>query len=157
MLHSQIWIREIDIFIPVRKTFIMSITHIYVDHIGIPKHEKHLRFLSSGMKLFITFELKGFFDIRREIPSFNAVFSISPKPRGHPPQGHWPFRQASESQSSSSEPGTQLTFLKSQPTLPVRDVTHIPGHIVYLGFLLWHLWLTRPLRVRVNTCAHVCT
>ena len=39
----------------------------------------------------------------------------------------------------------------------MRDVTHIPGHILYLGFLLWHLWMTRPLRTCVNTCAHVCT
>ena len=31
-----------------------------VHNIGIPKHEKHLRLLSSGTKLFITFELKGF-------------------------------------------------------------------------------------------------
>ena len=27
----------------------------------------------------------------------------------------------------------------------MRDVTHIPGHILYLGFLLWHLWMTRLL------------
>ena len=29
LLHSQIWICEIDIFIPVRKTFIMSVRHIF--------------------------------------------------------------------------------------------------------------------------------
>ena len=44
---------EIDIFIPVRKTFIMSITHI--DNIGLPKHEKHLGLLSSGTKLFFNY------------------------------------------------------------------------------------------------------
>ena len=33
---------------------------IYTQNIGIPKHEKHLRPLSSGTKLFITFEFKGF-------------------------------------------------------------------------------------------------
>ena len=34
--------------------------HIYItQNIGIPKHEKHLRLLSSGTKLFITFEFKG--------------------------------------------------------------------------------------------------
>ena len=69
-------------------------------------------------------------------------------------------RRASKRQPSSSEAGlnsTQLTFLKSPPTLPVRDVTHVNGHIHYLGFLLWHLWMTRPLRTRVNTCTHVCT
>ena len=36
--------------------------HIYIiQNIGISKHEKHIRLLSSGMKLFITFEFKGFF------------------------------------------------------------------------------------------------
>ena len=48
-----------------------------------------------------------------------------------------------------------LLFLKSQPTLPVRDVTHIPGLNCYLGFLFWHLWMTHPLRARVNTCVNV--
>ena len=53
---------------------------MFIFNIGIPKHKKHLRLLSSGTKLFITFELKGFFDIRREIPFFYADFSISPPP-----------------------------------------------------------------------------
>ena len=42
-----------------------------------------------------------------------------------------------------------LTFLKSQPSLPVRDVTHVPGHILYLGFLCdiseWHARSARTL------------
>ena len=34
--------------------------HIYItSNIGISKHEKHLRLLSSGAKLFINFEFKG--------------------------------------------------------------------------------------------------
>ena len=43
---------------------------IYIHRTGILKHEKHLRLLSSGTKLFITF----------------ADFSICPKPRAHPTQ-----------------------------------------------------------------------
>ena len=83
----------------------MSITHI--DNIGIPKHEKHLRLLSSGTKLFITFELKGLFDIRkRDEHSFYADFSICPPftcaPTVRP-------RRANESQPSSSDSKTQLT------------------------------------------------
>ena len=35
-----------------------NVHNSYIDNIGIPKHEKHLRLLSSGTKLFITFELK---------------------------------------------------------------------------------------------------
>ena len=35
--------------------------HIYItENIGISKHKKHLRLLSSGKKLFISFEFKGF-------------------------------------------------------------------------------------------------
>ena len=56
----------------------MSITHI--DNIGIPKHKKHLRFLSSGTKLFYNLWVKRFFDIRREAQSFYADFSIWPPP-----------------------------------------------------------------------------
>ena len=42
-------------------------------------------------------------------------------------------------------------------TLPMHDVINIPGHILSLGFLFWHLWMTHSPRARVNTCAQVCT
>ena len=35
--------------------------------------------------------------------------------------------------------------------------SHPQVTIFYLGFLFWHLWTTYPTRVRVNTCAQVCT
>ena len=88
LLHNHTWICEIDIFILVHKTFIMSITHI--DNIGIPKHKKHLWLLSSGTKLFITFEFKGFFDIRkREAQSFYDDFSICSPSRATPDARPW--------------------------------------------------------------------
>ena len=34
-----------------------NVHNSYIDNIGIPKHEKHLRLLFSDTKLFITFEL----------------------------------------------------------------------------------------------------
>ena len=37
----------------------MGCPYIYIHNIGISKHGKHLRLLSSGTKLFITFEFKG--------------------------------------------------------------------------------------------------
>ena len=69
-------------------------------------------------------------------------------------------RRASKSHPSSSDGKTRLTDFskKSQPTLPVRDVTHITGHILYLEFLLWHLWMTRPLphaREHLRSCLHL--
>ena len=64
----------------------MFITHIY--NIGIPKHEKHLRLLSSGTNLFYYLWVKRFFDIKREAQSFYAGFSICPHQHvWHPPQG----------------------------------------------------------------------
>ena len=68
---------------------------------------------------------------------------------------------SSESRHFRSEAGTQLSaFLKSpnpQPTLPRMTSFTSPGTNTYLGFLFWHLWMTHPLRARVNTCAHVCS
>ena len=37
-----------------------NVHNAHIDNIGIQKHEKHLRLLSSGTKLFITLEFKGF-------------------------------------------------------------------------------------------------
>ena len=39
---------------------VRNVHNAHIDNIGIPKHEKHLRLLSSGTKHFITFEFKGF-------------------------------------------------------------------------------------------------
>ena len=39
----------------------------------------------------------------------------------------------------------------------MHDVIHIPGHILSLGFLFWHLWTTHPPRASVNICAQICT
>ena len=94
---TMIWLREIDIFIPVHKMFIMSLTHI--DNIGILKHEKHLWLLSSGTKLSITFELKGFSTWGRE--RHNLSMKTFPSP---PPTMRGTCRQAS--MSSKSQPSS---------------------------------------------------
>ena len=68
----------------------------------------------------------------------------------------------SESQPSSSEAKTQLTFLKSQPTLPVRDVTHhlVPTSIwdFYFDISEWHIlpahaWTPALMLHLTNPCA----
>ena len=144
----------------------MFITYIHVDNIGIPKHEKHLRLLSSGTKLFITFELKVIRHKESDTQSFYADFSICPPPPP-PPLHAGPRRKLlvwsqlnPESQPSSSDAKTQLTdFSQILQILRARfrcmtSFTY-PGHIYYLGFLFWHLWMTHLPRTRVNTCAHV--
>ena len=149
-----IWIWEMNI----------KCSYIYTSNIGISKHERHLRLLSSGTKLFITFEFKGFRHKERDTHSFYSGFFIAPPPPQHvwhPPQRPllW-LRRASESQPSSPEAELHSTnWLFQNPkilrTFPVRDVirTCYPR---FPSGLLWHLWVTRPLRpARVNTCVNV--
>ena len=73
--------------------------------IGNPKYTRNtLRLLSSGTKLFITFELKVIRHEERETQSFYAdcfyIVSSQPNQRAAP---------RSESQLALSEAGTQLT------------------------------------------------
>ena len=61
------------------------------------------------------------------------------------------------SQLASSSIRSQLTaFLKnhqnSQPIASGHDVIYTPSPISYLGFLLWHFWLSHSPRASVNTC-----
>ena len=78
-----------DIFIPVHKTFVMFAYNIGISNIGISKHEKHLRFLSSGTKVFLLpLSLKVLRHKERDTHSFNSGFFISPPPsRAAPVQG----------------------------------------------------------------------
>ena len=51
---------------------------------------------------------------------------------------------------------TNSNFSKITPNpLPIasrHDVIQIPSPISYPGFLSWHLWLSHPPRMSVNTC-----
>ena len=106
--------------------------------IGNPKYTQNtLRLLSSGVKLFITFELKVIQHEERErdTQSFYADFSICPKLRADPPppQTTGLASAGPESQPSRSEAGTQLTAFSQIPkifsfSLPVHEV------ISYLEF-----------------------
>ena len=128
---------------------------IYItSNIGISKHEKHLRLLSSGKKLFITFEFKGFSTWERgTIFRFRLFSSVPPTiscdtcPR--PPR-------ASESQPSrpvSSLNSTNWLF-QNPPKSSARFLCvtsfALCNPVFHLG-LWWHLWVTRPL------CASVWT
>ena len=57
---------------------------MFITHIGIPKHKRHLWLLSSGMKLYYLW-VKRFFDIRRVIhnPSM-MTFPPAARPRWAP-------------------------------------------------------------------------
>ena len=65
---------------------------------------------------------------------------------------------SSESRLSRSEAGTQLRFFSNLgPRFRCISSLTSPSLNIYLRFLFWHLWMTHPLRTRVNTCVHVCT
>ena len=87
--------------------------------------------IGSGTKIFTTFELKV---IRheRETQSFYAdcFYIVSPQPNQRAaPVAHkvfWPRPALKVNLLLPRRELNSLLFLKSQPTLPVRDVTQIP-------------------------------
>ena len=82
--------------------------HIYItQNIGISKHEKHFRLLCSGTKLFITFEFKRLFDIRRERHNLSILAFSS----AHPP--------------TRVAPATKVSASKRKPTVFFRGRTQL--------------------------------
>ena len=124
--------------------------------------EKHE--IGSGTKLFITFLSLRFFDMRRERHNlFNkcAAHFVDPNWSHRGETKNWLPSSRLESQLSRSEFKSQLTvfffflfYFSNSKILSAsgQDVIHVPDFISYLGFLLWHLWLSYPPRARLNTC-----
>ena len=111
---------------------------LYIDNTGNPKHKKHLRLLSSGTKLFITFELKAIRHKESDTQSFYADFSICPPPtttRCTPLQTTGLISASPESQPASSHAKTQLTHFFQNPQ-NFRCMTSFtpPGHIPFWDF-----------------------
>ena len=129
--------------------FIYIYIYIYIYNIGILKHEKHLRLLSSGTKLFITFK-------ERDAHSFYSDFFISPIlcdtcPR--PPR-------AIESQPSSLGAGLNSTnWLFQNPQNPPRASSAWRHPHSVAPFPIWataiSLSNTSAPRTRMNTCVNV--
>ena len=126
--------------------------------IGNPKTRKALRLLSSGTKLFITFELKVIRHEEGETQSFYADFSICPKPCVTPHlQTTFLASAGSESQPSRLDAGTQLCFSQIPQILSASSAwRHSHPLVNFLsGVLFWHLWMTHPPCACVNTCLHL--
>ena len=111
--------------------------------------------IGSSTKLLFTFlSLKVLRHEERETQSFYAdcfyIVSSQPNQRTEPVAHKvvWPCPALNLNFLVRWQKFNWLLFLKSQPTLPVRDVTLIP----WFQFLFSHLWLTHPLCTRVNTC-----
>ena len=146
---AKIWIREINIFIRIRKTF----TNVHKHR--NPKNTKHLRLsFGSGTKLVITFLSLRFFDTRRERHNFFLcwLFHLNPTTCGtHCKLLVWPRIPSSrfESQLSRSAFQSQLTAFFQIPQIlsaSGHDIIHVHGPISYL-------WLSHPPSARVDTCA----
>ena len=139
-------------------------------HIGIRKTRNWFRYET----FYYPFEFKvfrhkeretqfsRFFDMRRERRNFflSWLFHLTPTTCGTPPQPTGLALASSENQLASFKPKSQLTvffkFQNPQPIASRHDVIHVPGPISYLGFLLWHLWLSYPPRSRehlLSMCA----
>ena len=93
----------------------------------------------------------------RDTISFYADFFIWTPPRAAPPPQTTGLASASsENWLASSKSKSQLLLFFQIPKIHSasgNDVIHVLDLISYLGFLLWHLWLSHPPRARVNTCA----
>ena len=145
MLHSHMWNRHIHTC----TQNVHNVHNAHIDNIGIPKHEKHLRLPSSGTKLFITFWVKRFFDMRKRGTIFLCWLFHLPltttttgTPDARP-------RRASESQPSSSD-----VFSNLSPRF--RCVTSLTSPIwdFYCDISELHVHSVRA-REHLHSCLHL--
>ena len=113
------------------------------------------------------FEFKRFFDMRSERHNLSMLTAFTSLALN--PTNAWrPLRIKSfglaqlwiSTLSFGGRKSTLCFFSNPQILSPrFRCGTSLtsPGPNSYLGFLFWHLWMTHPLRTRVNTCVNVCT
>ena len=145
----------------VRKSYICYIpryTDVWNRHSESEIHDIHE--IGSGTKLLFPFlSLKVFRHEERETQSFYAdyFYIVSSQTNQRTvPVAHkvvWLRPGLNVDSLVRRQELNSLLFLKTQPTLLVRDVTHIS----YLRFLFWHLWMTYPLRACVNTSVNVAS
>ena len=126
---------------------------MFITHIGIPKHKKSLRLLSSGTKLFITIELKEIRHKEGDTQSFYADFSNCPPPP--PPRAAprckllvWSRRAPKVNRLPRTLKLNSTDFSQNPQnppcTLPVHDVIHIPWSYFsiwdfYFDISEWHI------------------
>ena len=139
----------------VHRMFIMSITHIY--NIGIPKHKTTYNFLVQVWNFLLPLSLKVFRLKERGTIFLCWLFHL-PTPHHHMHTCCQALASKWKSTFSRRQNST-LTFSNlpksSAHASGVWRHSHPPVTIFHLGFLFWHLWITHPTRMRMNTCAHV--
>ena len=114
---------------------------------------------SSGTKLLLPSWLLGFQHEERErdtistsltVPSDPTTCSASRRPNWPGLDEAWKSTRFAQVRISTTCFFSKITQ-NPQPIASGHDVIHIPSHISYPGFLLWHLWLSHPPRASVNT------
>ena len=138
-----------------------NVHNAHIDNIGIPKHKKHLRLLSSGTKFFLPLSLKVFrHEKERGTIFLRRLFHLPQTTCGT----HRKNSASSESQPSSSDAKTQLTDFSQIQAHCFRCVTSFtpPSQISYLGFYFdiseWHIlsahaWTPALMLHLTNPCA----
>ena len=126
-----------------------------IDNIGIRKHEKHLRRLSSGTKLFITFEFKGF---STEGERYHLSMLTFPSAPNHVPTRH--KASASKRKSTSlfrRQKSTNWLFSNLIPRF--RCVTSLTSLVINLSgiFIVTSLNATSAPRARehLRSCLYL--
>ena len=161
---AEEWIKISEEFISkARKSFCYIARYMDVWNRHRESNNTKLYEISSGTKLFIIFEFKGYLtwgerdttflcwlllhlpQTTCDTPSANYWSGL-----GGPRKSTFPFGRRNSTHcffSNSSNP---------QTTLPVHDVTHTSWSYFLSGVLFWHLWKTHPPPTRMNTCAYIC-
>ena len=131
----------------VKRTY--NVHKMFIYNMWILKHKNTHDFFVQVQKFFLPLSLKVF-DIRKEMPSLYWLFHLLPTPPPPPtraaPVAHkfvWPRPGLHLNCLLPSQEPNKLTFLKSQPTLPVHVVIHIPWSYSIWGFYFdiseWHI------------------
>ena len=115
---------------------------------------------SSGTKLLLPSWLLGF-STRGERERISTMLTVPSEPtiHGASRRSNWPGLAEAQKSTRLAQVriSTNCFFSKitqnPQPIASRHDVIHIPSPISCSGFLLWHLWLSHPPRVSMNTCA----
>ena len=116
----------------------------YTDADEIRNIDDSLLFRYETFINFLTFS----FSTRGERHTIFTMLTVPTSPTVNPPVGLARSRVGSQLTASSKSPN-------SQPIASGHDVIHTPVPFTQ-GFLLWHLWLSYPLRVSVNCTQCVC-
>ena len=136
---------------------LIHVHKLFIMHIGIWKHLTTLFWFRYETFIYL-FEFKVFRHEERERETrflTTLTFPSDPTMCGTPPQATG-LALVSSGKSTSfllHQISTLFFFLNSKiPSLQGMTSFMSPVPFFYLGFLLWHLLLSHPPRVCVNTC-----